>query len=82
MSEPISKLASLPDFLSSNDLVDLGLFSSPDSVYFARMKGNSPDFIKLGRRVIYPKASVIQFLERHTKKGNESQSGLNNHQQG
>lgn len=65
----MSLLDKMPEFLSSHDLVGLGLFPSTDSVYFARRRGNSPDFIKMGRKVIYPKASVVKFLEECLQKG-------------
>lgn len=65
------QLKDCAEFLSSHDLVNLGLFPSPDAVYFARLRGNSPDFIKMNRKVIYPKASVIKFIEQRMVKGTD-----------
>lgn len=59
----------LPDFLRPCDLVSLGLFSSRDALYSARAGGKSPDFIRVGRRIIYPKAGILDFIERHLHKG-------------
>lgn len=59
-----------PEFLTSNDLVELGLYGSSDGVYLARLRGKSPDFIKMGRRVLYPKESVINFLQQRLRSGN------------
>jgi hypothetical protein len=73
MESTVSALYSLPELLSSNDLVTLGLFSSPDSAYLARMRGNSPDFIKVGRKILYPKFSVIQFIEYRLQRGHKPQ---------
>ena len=69
MSEILTKLEGLPEFLSSHDLVALGLFPSPDSVYLARFRGNSPDYCKFGRKIRYPKQSVIDFIESRMKRG-------------
>jgi len=70
MSERVyDSLNSFPQFLSSQHLVDLGLYSSLDAVYLARLRGNSPDFIKLKRKILYPRNSVAAFLEKRMKKG-------------
>lgn len=63
MSELLYKFESLPEFLSANDLVDLGLFPSPDAAYFARVRGEGPEFIKFGRKIRYMKMSVKKFIE-------------------
>jgi hypothetical protein len=57
------KFNSLPDFLRPEDLISLGLYTTSDAAYWARTKGESPTFIKLGRRILYPKKAVIEFLE-------------------
>ncbi|MFA6263717.1 MAG: hypothetical protein WCW33_04175 [Candidatus Babeliales bacterium] len=65
----LSDLASFPAFLSSNDLVNMGLFSSLEATYEARRKGKSPDFIKIRRKILYPRECVLAFIERHKYKG-------------
>lgn len=65
----ISKLDQLPEFLNSQDLVNLGLFVSKDTVYISRYRGDGPSYIKLKRRVLYPKSSVLAFIESHFKDG-------------
>jgi hypothetical protein len=60
-----SKLDLLPEFLTSNNLVDLGLYNSIDAAYAARVNGKSPDFLQFRRKILYPKASVVQFVEKH-----------------
>ena len=52
------KFSQLPDFLNSKHLVDLGLFSSIDAAYIVRTRGHGPEFLKIGKKVLYPKASV------------------------
>lgn len=59
----LDSFSSFPEFLSSHDLVSLGLFASTDSAYVARVRGHSPAFLKIGRKIVYPKASVIQFIQ-------------------
>lgn len=74
MSEKVSNLDDLPEFLNSHDLIKLGLFTSYDTVFLARKKGNSPDFVRIGRKVLYPKASVIAFVKKNLKNGSLSKS--------
>jgi len=57
------KLNNMNEFLTSQDLIDLGLYSSLDAAYVARIKSNSPQFIKMKHRILYPKKAVIEFLE-------------------
>jgi hypothetical protein len=68
-------ISNLPEFLSSQDLVSLGLFSSVDAAYVARARGHSPEFLKIGKRVLYPKASLLQFIE--TRLTNSSSRSTN-----
>jgi len=72
----LKKIDILPDFLTTNDLVNLGLYPSLDSAYFARIKSDTPPFIKLGRRVLYPKDKLVQFIEYHLINGKRYQSNL------
>lgn len=60
----------LPDFLTQSTLIKLGLYSNRDALYFARIRGNGPNFIKLGRRIVYPKKDIVSFLEKNSFKGN------------
>lgn len=71
----------LPPFLSSRHLVELGLFPSLDAVYLARIRGHSPDFIKLKRKVLYPRDCVLQFIEARMKSGSHLKSDSDNLQQ-
>jgi hypothetical protein len=77
-----NSLNDLPQFLSSRHLVDLGLYPSLDAVYLARVRGHSPDFIKLKRKVLYPKDSVLKFIEQRMKKGGSSGSDSDSPQHG
>lgn len=65
----MSVLDSYPDLLTTKHLIELGLFSSLDAAYIARQKCKSPDFIQVRRRVLYPKAAVQEFIQRHTHQG-------------
>jgi hypothetical protein len=61
----LKNLEFLPEFLTPQDLISIGLYKSRDSLNFAKSKGNVPDFIKIGRRILYPKLSVRCFVEEH-----------------
>ncbi len=67
-----SNLEKFPDFLSCHDLVTLGLFINSEAAYLARLRGNSPDWLKLGRKILYPKQSIIDFIDRHMRQGDRS----------
>jgi len=59
----IQTLRSFPEYLSGKDLVKLGLFSSTQNLYSARTRSSFIKGIKINkRRVLFPKAAVIQFL--------------------
>ena len=57
------KFKSLPEFLCANDLVNLGLYPTKKALYFSRLRGNTPNFVKIGKRILYPKTFVMKFLE-------------------
>jgi hypothetical protein len=65
----LSTFSSLPELLSSQHLVELGLYPSLDAAYLARIRGHSPDFLKLHKKVLYPKRSVLEFIEHRMQKG-------------
>lgn len=56
-------LRDYPDFMSSKDLVDLGLFNSYAQLYHSRKTGKGPKFFKIGSSIRYPKNELIKFLE-------------------
>jgi hypothetical protein len=58
-----SKIEAMPELLSTNDLKSLGLYRSLNATYLARRHGHSPDYIKVGRKIFYPKAGVINFIQ-------------------
>jgi hypothetical protein len=65
----LESLKSLPLFLTSKDLVDLGFYPSLDAAYLGRIRGNTPDYVKMKRKILYPKASVIEYVLKHLRKG-------------
>ncbi len=74
MQEAIfSNFDSLPTFLSPKNLVEIGLYRSIDAACFARLKGISPDYIKLNRRFLYRKSDIIKFIEKYMQKGDSSE---------
>jgi len=56
-----------PELMSTQDLVDIGLYISIDATYHARMRKKGPDYIKVGEgragKILYPKCKVLEFLE-------------------
>lgn len=72
-----SKLESLPEFLTTSQLINIGLYPSNNAAYIARAKGQSPNFIQVNRKVLYPKSSVLNFIERHMRLHDSSASTTN-----
>lgn len=58
-----------PEFLKSHHLVELGIFPHVDAVYVARFRGKSPDYVRVNRKILYPKESVIQWIQDHWQSG-------------
>lgn len=58
-------LRNAPDFMTTQDLLDLGVFPSVGSAYHFRRKKNGIDFIKTRSSILYTKRAVISYLERH-----------------
>jgi len=57
----------MPDYLSTQHLIQLGIYPSIDAAYQARLNGFSPQYIKLRHKVLYPKKAVIDFLASRTQ---------------
>jgi len=62
-----SSIEQMPDYLSTQHLIQLGIYPSIDAAYQARMNGFSPQYIKLRHKVLYSKKAVIEFLESRTQ---------------
>lgn len=67
----------LPEFLTTSDLIALGLYCSSDSAYGQRKRGTGPAYIKMGKKVLYSKANLIKFLEGSCKITSENKISLN-----
>jgi len=63
-----SSFEDFPEFLSTHDLIDLGIYPSVNAAYEDRIRGSSPKYIKLHHKILYPKKSVIEFLENRISK--------------
>ncbi len=62
----------LPEECNTFDLVKAGIYTSPHSASCARRVGSSPPYFKLGKRVMYPKSGVVNWLKQ--KKHENSQT--------
>lgn len=59
----------LPDECTTLDLIVAKIFTSPHCASMARKHGNGPAYVKLCGRVIYPKACVIDWLQKQKHEG-------------
>jgi hypothetical protein len=62
IQEFLKKLESYPELLDINDLINLGLYSNKNDTYRARRDGNSPHYIKMPGKILYPKEAVKEFI--------------------
>ena len=70
MEELIERLLDpYPDLLSSQDLVRIGLFKNIQMAHYMRSIGNSPPFMKVGQKVLYPKEGVQKFMLNYMHSG-------------
>lgn len=65
----IQSLDKMPEYLSTQHLIQLGLYPSIDAAYQARLNGYAPEYIKLRHKILYKKSAVISFLAERTKQG-------------
>ena len=79
MKNPITipSINQMPEYLSTQHLIQLGIYPSIDAAYQARISGYSPDFIKLRHKILYSKSTVIEFLESRLCEG-KPKKGLSN----
>ena len=56
----------LPELLSAKDLVRLGLYPTTQAVFFARVRGRTPAFVRIGKKVLYLKQSLISLLSKNS----------------
>ena len=73
MQHMIPDLKNFNELLTTNDLIQIGLFSTQDAAYVARKKGCSPNYIKLKKKILYPKSAVVEFLHKNLKDGSIQQ---------
>lgn len=67
MSKSIEEM---PEYLSTQHLIQLGIYPSIDAAYQARIQGYSPSYIKLRHKILYQKQAVIEFLEQRMRHKN------------
>ena len=65
----LKKLDSFPELLTVSDLISLGLYSNRSVAYMARKSGQSPSYIVMPKKILYPKESVRSFILERFKDG-------------
>ena len=57
------QLEKLPEFITSKDLIKLGIFANFSAVSRAKCQGWGPPSLSLGtQKTVYPKAALIEWL--------------------
>ena len=74
----ISKLKrTLPDLCSVKDLLKVGIYRSEQAAYSARRTGNCPfNFYFPCRGYVYPKESVIEFVEKVARSSSKRETRI------
>lgn len=63
MEEHLKKIfENYPEFLSSEDLVTLGIYRTIDATYQARIRKTGLPYVKLNKKILYPKNALIEWL--------------------
>lgn len=61
----------MPKLLTTNDIVEMGIFASAQAAATARYMGNGPKFLKLGEgvrgRIRYRETDVMEWLDTRTR---------------
>ncbi len=55
-------LSRLPEFLTTLDLVDIGLYPTRSAVHLARSRGQAPSCMRIGKKIVFPKGAIIEFV--------------------
>jgi hypothetical protein len=53
----------LPEVCRVTDLVNVGIFTCPQSARKARTLNQFPEYFRIGKRIMIPKRGVIEWLE-------------------
>jgi hypothetical protein len=63
----LEKLNSLPDFSSTTDLIDSGVFTTKETLSRLRREGKGPPFVVINASSIrYPRQELIEWVKSHT----------------
>lgn len=72
----LKALEKMPMFLSSRDLVKIGLVSCINQAYLLRKGRKGPSWVRMGNLIRYPKRELIAYLRENTNEGQcERQDG-------
>lgn len=67
----LKKLDAFSDLLNVDDIISIGLFSHKNEAYRARKNGCSPSYLKMSRKILYPKDAVRAFILERFRDGNK-----------
>lgn len=67
----LSNFHELPEFLKPQDLVDLGLYSSLQTLRLAVKDRKCPEYVSYTpNKVLFPKMAVLKFIKENLNKNN------------
>jgi len=61
-----------PDILTTKDLINIGLYSTPSLARYARKNNKGPEYFRLDGKILYVKAGVLKFLQEKLEVYNKS----------
>lgn len=57
-----------PELLRTRDLIAIGIYSAACVAWTARKNNKGPAYVRLDGKIVYPKAGVIEFLQKKLMK--------------
>ena len=61
----IEALETLPNFLTTSDLISIGLFKDINQLYLLRKNSIGPSYIQYGKKILYPRDCIIAWIQKH-----------------
>lgn len=56
----------MPEKCTPRDLVKFGIYNNPQCACIARKRGDTPDYFQIGKRVVYMRDAVIEWLKNRS----------------
>lgn len=59
------KLRDMPEFLTTNDLIKLGIYTHSYTAHYDRQRDIGPTFVEARGKYFYPKDKLVKYLQEY-----------------